>query len=101
MRNTIRVIFVLSLILVVGASGGENDAELIESLQEGVDSLRAESDFAGALGTARELLVELQSGDDTKRYEVEDAERLVGTLQFIMTLSIDGQNRLARAAQLG
>jgi tetratricopeptide (TPR) repeat protein len=87
--------------LMAGPGAGQDDSERMEALQEGVDSLRAEGDFANALATAKELLAALQSGDDTRPYQIEDAERLVSTLEFITKLSADDRNNLARAAQLG
>ncbi len=102
--NSVRTVvcFAVATIGLLSAHHGrcEAAADSAPRLKARVDSLRIECQFSKALASAKELL-ELRRGDESsKPYQVADAERLVSTLEFILSLPTEDQKELARAYTL-
>jgi len=65
-----------------------------------IDTLRRAGDYAGAATLAAELLELTRSDTLAFQYEIDDAERLLETLQFVSGLPEEAMRRLATADSL-
>jgi CHAT domain-containing protein/tetratricopeptide (TPR) repeat protein len=96
MSKLITVLITLALGSLL-AAGNEASPE---ALDEQIVQLRQQARYAEATTAARHLL-ELKRGDpESKSFEIEDAERLVLTLEFASQLSEEDARDLARADSL-
>ena len=67
------------------------------ALEDGILALRIEAKYDSALLLARDLLAERRADPGAQPYEVGDAERLVATLERVVGLSREEQQKLADA----
>jgi CHAT domain-containing protein/Flp pilus assembly protein TadD len=79
---------------------GEEAESPAAFLETRIDSLRTEARYTEALAVARELLDLRQADDSTKAYKIADTERLVETLEYIVSMPVDSQAELAEADKL-
>jgi CHAT domain-containing protein/tetratricopeptide (TPR) repeat protein len=90
--------FAAALTLVLSAlcplSHAQQDGLSVATLSAQVDSLRLAGAYDRALAVAEELLAQHESTADTRRYELEDAERLVSMLRTIAALPEDAQREM-------
>jgi len=93
------VTLLVLLVLALALQAGENEDRAAE-LGEQVAELRAQAEYARALDVARELLELRSSEEGVKRYQLEDAQRLVETLEFIAGMGAEAREEMAEADRL-
>jgi len=92
------VIFATMLLCTCGRD--KDVSSQISQLEARIDSLRTTGQFREALASASELLDLRHRDEESKPYQITDAERLVSTLELTLILPAADQEDLARAYEM-
>ena len=82
------------------ASAAQETEDAAAELEEEILRLRSEARYGEAAELAKDLLALRQSDPEAKPWQLADAERLVGTLQYVAALEEDQRRELAAADSL-
>ncbi len=96
-RKLITVVTACTALVLPILAVGQQPSDRGSTLKAQIDSLRSEAKFAEASVVAKELLEFRQSDTSSKPFQIDDARRLVSTLDRIATLPVTTQQELATA----
>jgi len=96
-RTIVAFAVVTGAVLLTACDRHEESNDRAVKLEARIDSLRIEGSFQEALASAKELLDLRRLDKRSRPYEVADTQRLVSTIEFILTLPVEDQEDLARA----
>ena len=98
--KTISILVFAVLLMNSGDASAQTPRDPAAILEERITELRKEAEFTEALEIAKELLALRHVSEESKLYQIADAERMVVVLEFITRLSHDEQLELAKAERL-